>query len=125
MGATRWGVQHPRQTTLTTTSPAGLSATTGITLGGHPVAADGSFRAPAFTPIDMTGIGATVTLRTGSAAIIRFDAAGTPTPRRPACARAWPTRTRRVRGGPDARRRGQASGRQRAWERQCHRQTRP
>ncbi|MBV9447599.1 MAG: hypothetical protein JO345_17080 [Streptosporangiaceae bacterium] len=61
-----------RQALLATSSAAGLSATTGITLGGHAVAANGSFPVPSTTPVSISGQSATVTLAAGTASIIQF-----------------------------------------------------
>ena len=62
-----------RLTALTTSSSAGLSATTGITLGGQQVGPHGSFAAPHSTPVFVHGRTATVTVPAGSAAIIQFN----------------------------------------------------
>jgi hypothetical protein len=61
-----------RLTALTTTSPDGLAATTGITLGGQQVGAHGAFAAPGSTPVGVSHRTATVTVPAGSAAIIQF-----------------------------------------------------
>jgi hypothetical protein len=58
---------------LTTSSPAGLSATTGITLGGHQVGSHGGFLPPRFTRVAVRDQTATVTVPAGSAVIIQFD----------------------------------------------------
>ncbi|MYS22452.1 hypothetical protein GA0115240_14215 [Streptomyces sp. DvalAA-14] len=68
-GAFRTG----RLTSLTTSSPAGLSATTGITLGGHQVGPHGAYLPPRSTPVAVHHRTATVTVPAGSAAIIQFD----------------------------------------------------
>lgn len=62
-----------QQVLLATSSSAGLAAKTGITLGGHPVAADGTFPAPATTPVTVTGQSATVVVKPGTASIITFS----------------------------------------------------
>jgi hypothetical protein len=62
-----------RQTLLATSSPAGLSATTGITLGGSQVGPHGSFAPPCRTPVAVSGQTAVVTIQAGSAAIIEFS----------------------------------------------------
>lgn len=62
-----------RQTLLSTSSSSGLSATTGITLGGHTVASDGSFPQPTTTPVSVSGQSATIRVKAGSAAIIQFN----------------------------------------------------
>lgn len=59
-------------TALTTSSSAGLSATTGITLGGQQVGAHGAFGPTQATPVFVHGQTATVTVPAGSAAIIQF-----------------------------------------------------
>lgn len=61
-----------RLTALTTSSPAGLAATTGITLGGSQVGPHAVFPTPRTTPVIVHGQRATVTLPAGSAAIIQF-----------------------------------------------------
>lgn len=61
-----------RLTALATSSPAGLSATTGITLGDRQVGPHGSFAPPRSTPVSVHGGSATVTVPAGSAAIIQF-----------------------------------------------------
>ena len=62
-----------RLTALTTSSSAGLAATTGITLGGQQVGPHGAFGPPHSAPVFVHGRTATVTVPAGSAAIIRFD----------------------------------------------------
>ena len=62
-----------RLTALTTSSPAGLSATTSITLGGQQVGPHGAFPPPQSTPIPVHNQIATVTVPAGSAAIIQFN----------------------------------------------------
>ena len=62
-----------RLTALTTTSAAGLAATTDITLGGQQVGAHGAFPAPRSTPVSVHRQTATVTVPAGSAAIIQFN----------------------------------------------------
>lgn len=57
---------------LTTSSPDGLAATTGITLGGQQVGAHGAFAAPGSTPVRVSHGTASVTVPAGSAAIIQF-----------------------------------------------------
>jgi hypothetical protein len=61
-----------RLTALTTSSSAGLSATTDITLGGQQVGPHGTFLPPRSTPVSVRNQTATVTLPAGSAAIIQF-----------------------------------------------------
>jgi hypothetical protein len=62
-----------RQTLLATSAAAGLTAKTGITLGGHAVAADGSFPTPTTTAVVVTGQAATVEVKAGTAAIVQFS----------------------------------------------------
>jgi hypothetical protein len=61
-----------RLTALATSSSAGLSATTDITLGGQQVGAHGAFPRPHSTPVSVHHRTATVTVPAGSAAIIQF-----------------------------------------------------
>ena len=61
-----------RLTALTTSSSAGLSATTDITLGGQQVGTHGAFPSPHSTPVSVHRGTATVTVPAGSAAIIQF-----------------------------------------------------
>ncbi len=65
-------LHHGRQITLATSAAAGLSATTGITLGGRQVGAHGAFLPPHSTPVPVHGRTATVTVQAGSAVIIQF-----------------------------------------------------
>jgi hypothetical protein len=60
-------------TALTTSSPAALSATTGITLGGQQVGPHGAYPPPQSTPIAVHNQIATVTVPAGSAAIIQLN----------------------------------------------------
>jgi hypothetical protein len=60
-------------TALTTSSAAGLSATTDITLGGQQVGPHGAFLPPQSTTVSVHNQTATVTVPAGSAAIIQFD----------------------------------------------------
>ncbi|ACU73180.1 putative lipoprotein [Catenulispora acidiphila DSM 44928] len=60
-------------TTLSTTSPAGLAATTDITLGGQQVGAHGAFPTPQHTSVSVRHGAANVTVQAGSAVIIRFS----------------------------------------------------
>lgn len=62
-----------RLTALTTSSSAGLSATTDITLGGQQVGPHGAFLPPQSTTVSVHNQTATVTVPAGSAAIIQFD----------------------------------------------------
>ena len=67
------GFRSGRLTALTTSSAAGLAATTGITLGGQQVGSNGTLPRPRSTPVSVHGQSATVTVPAGSAAIIQFD----------------------------------------------------
>ncbi|HEY3870685.1 MAG TPA: glycosyl hydrolase family 79 C-terminal domain-containing protein [Actinocrinis sp.] len=67
------GFHSGRLTALTTSSSAGLSATTDITLGGQQVGPHGAFRPPYSTSVFVHNRTATVTVPAGSAAIIQFD----------------------------------------------------
>lgn len=58
---------------LTTSDPAGLAATTGITLGAQQVGPHGAFLPPRPKHIEVRGGTAVVTIQPGSAVIIRFD----------------------------------------------------
>lgn len=62
-----------RVTRLTTSSAAGLAATTDITLGGEQVGPHADFAHPRSTCVSVHGRTATVTVPAGSAAIIQFD----------------------------------------------------
>ena len=62
-----------RLTSLATSSPAGLSATTDVTLGGQQVGPHGAFLPPRSTPVSVHDQTAIVTVPAGSAAIIQFD----------------------------------------------------
>ena len=66
------GFGSGRLTALTTSSSAGLSATTDITLGGQQVGPHGAFPPPRATPVSVHNQSATVTVPAGSAAIIQF-----------------------------------------------------
>jgi hypothetical protein len=61
-----------RLTALATSSPADLSATTGITLGGQQVGPHGAFLPPRSTPVSVDGQTATAAVPAGSSAIIQF-----------------------------------------------------
>jgi hypothetical protein len=67
------GLHSGSLTALTTTSPAGLAATAGITLGGQEVGAHGAFPTPQQTPVAVRHGSASVTVQAGSAVIIRFS----------------------------------------------------
>lgn len=67
------GFRFGRLTALTTSSAAGLAATTGITLGGVQVGSDGTLPRLRSTPVSVHNQTATVTVPAGSAAIIQFD----------------------------------------------------
>jgi hypothetical protein len=61
------------QTLLSTSSSAGLSAQTGITLGGQTLAGNGTFPAPRWTPVTVAGHSVTVTLKAATATIIQLS----------------------------------------------------
>jgi Glycosyl hydrolase family 79 C-terminal beta domain len=67
------GFRSGQLTALTTSSTAGLSATTDITLGGQQVGLHGAFSRPRSTTVRVHGHTATVTVPAGSAAIIQFN----------------------------------------------------
>jgi len=52
---------------------SGLSATTGITLGGQTVASDGTLPAPAETPVSVDGDAVTVSVPAGTAELLTFS----------------------------------------------------
>jgi hypothetical protein len=56
-----------------TNSASGLAASGGITLGGHPVSADGTLPPPKQIPLTVTGNTLTVNVAPGSAAIITLS----------------------------------------------------
>jgi hypothetical protein len=58
----------------------GLAATTGITLGGRTVQADGSLPAPTATPVAVNGSTLTVTVAAGSAALLTLGGSGGSSP---------------------------------------------
>jgi hypothetical protein len=51
----------------------GLSATTGITIGGKTIPSTGVAPAPNTTPVQVSGTTASVTVPAGSAAVITFS----------------------------------------------------
>lgn len=61
------------QTVLSTSSGDGLSARTGITLGGQTIGADGTLPPPAYTPVALHGDTLTVTVPAASASIIKLN----------------------------------------------------
>jgi hypothetical protein len=66
-------LHHGRLIALTTSSPAGLAATDGVTLGGQQVGPHGAFAAPQSAPVRVHRGSASVTVQAGSAVIIQFD----------------------------------------------------
>lgn len=66
------GLRRGQLTALTTSSPAGLAATDGVTLGGQQVGPHGAFACPRSTPVRVHRGSATVTVQAGSAVIIQF-----------------------------------------------------
>ena len=67
------GFHLGRLTALSTSSAAGLAATTDITLGGQQVGSNGTLPRPRSTPVSVHHQSATITVPAGSAAIIQFD----------------------------------------------------
>jgi hypothetical protein len=65
--------QQGQMALLATSSGSGLSAKSDITLGGQKVSSDGSFPAPDATAVSVSGQTAEVSVKAGSAAIIRFS----------------------------------------------------
>jgi hypothetical protein len=61
------------------TAPGGLSAKTGITLGGQTVQPNGTLAAPTTTPVAVNGSTLNVTVNAGSAAVITLGGTSTPT----------------------------------------------
>jgi hypothetical protein len=61
-----------RQTVLATSSPQGMSATSGITLGGGEIGADGVLPPPTYTPVAVTATTATVAVRAHTAVILKL-----------------------------------------------------
>jgi len=61
-----------QQILLASSGTGGLSARTGITLGGHPVAPDGSFPAPTTTPVTVSGQTLTIAVKAGTASIVQL-----------------------------------------------------
>lgn len=66
-----------QQVLLATSAGSGLSATTRITLGGHPINPDGTFPTPTRTPVAVTGQTAHLTVSPASAAVIQFSTGST------------------------------------------------
>jgi hypothetical protein len=62
-----------RRTVLSTSSPRGLAATSGISLGGRQVGANAHLAPPAYTPVAVTGETATVHLRAHTAVILKLS----------------------------------------------------
>ncbi|HEV3173357.1 MAG TPA: glycosyl hydrolase family 79 C-terminal domain-containing protein [Actinocrinis sp.] len=67
------GLRSGSSIALATSSSAGLSATTGITLGGQQVGPHGAFAPPQSTTVHVHHGVATVTVQAGSAVIIQFS----------------------------------------------------
>ena len=61
-----------RQTVLATSSPQGLSATSGITLGGGEIGADGVLPPPTYTRVAVTATTATVAVAAHTAVILKL-----------------------------------------------------
>jgi hypothetical protein len=69
-----------QSTVLATSSSSGLSATSGITLGGQKISSSGVFPAPTYTAVPISGSTVTVPVAAGSATILKLSGAtGTPT----------------------------------------------
>lgn len=70
-----------QSTVLATSSSAGLSATSGITLGGKQISSSGVFPAPAYTAVPIGGSTVTVPVAAGSATILKLSGGtgGSPT----------------------------------------------
>jgi hypothetical protein len=64
--------QRGRQTVLATSSPQGLSATSGITLGGKQIGADGVMPQPSYTPVKITASTATLHVGAHTAVILKL-----------------------------------------------------
>jgi hypothetical protein len=69
----RTSYQRGQQTVLATSSPQGLSATSGITLGGKQIGADGVMPQPTHTPVTITATTATVYVGAHTAVILRLS----------------------------------------------------
>jgi hypothetical protein len=61
-----------KSTVLATSSSAGLSATSGITLGGRQISDSGAFPAPTYTAVPISGSTVTVPVAAGSATILKL-----------------------------------------------------
>jgi Ricin-type beta-trefoil lectin domain len=61
-----------QSTVLATSSSAGLSATSGITLGGQQISDSGAFPAPTYTAVPISGSTVTVPVAAGSATILKL-----------------------------------------------------
>ena len=72
------GARYPsaRDTVLTTSSPLGLSATTGITLGGRRIGPGATLAALRYRPIELRGDAATVAIPAHTAVIVRVHRPG-------------------------------------------------
>ena len=70
-----------QSTVLATSSSAGLSATSGITLGGKQISSSGVFPAPTYTAVPISGSTVTVPVAAGSATILKLSGGtgGSPT----------------------------------------------
>jgi hypothetical protein len=68
------GASYTSGNQVSLTASGGLTATSGITLGGQTVQADGNLPAPTATPINVDGDTYTVTVPAGSAELLTFGA---------------------------------------------------
>lgn len=66
------GYRHARSATLTTSSPDGLAATSGLTLGGATISDDGSLRGMRWTPTAVDDEQVRLTVPAGSATIVQL-----------------------------------------------------
>ena len=67
------GASYARAQEAELASPGGLSATSGVTLGGRQIAADGTLPTPNYTQLTLQGQSTTVSLNPDSAMLIQFD----------------------------------------------------
>ena len=70
-----------KSTVLATSSSSGLSATSGVTLGGKQISSSGVFPAPTYTTVPVSGSTVTVSVAAGSATILKLSGGtgGSPT----------------------------------------------
>jgi Ricin-type beta-trefoil lectin domain len=65
-----------QSTVLATSSSSGLSATSGITLGGQQISDSGAFPAPTYSSVPISGSTVTVPVAAGSATILKLSGGG-------------------------------------------------